>query len=365
MDRFRPDRPDEGAGQVKRTIIRTGLETLYLSGMHHLMRPLFGGVGCILTLHHVRPPRPDAFQPNRLLEVTPVFFEGLLRRLKRRRIDIVSLDEMHRRFLAGDFKRRFVCITFADGYKDVMRWAWPLLKPYDVPYALYIPTSFPDRLGELWWLGLEAVVAQNSQIGMMINGEQRFFECSSVGQKRELYDAIYGYLRSMKSDDEVRRTVRDLCACYKVDMAALCRELCMDWDELSQMAADPLCTIGAHTVNHPMLKKVSDDASVRAEMEQSRAVLDAALGTRPEHIAYPVGDPTSAGPREFRIAAELGFKTGVTTRPGVLFKVHRDHLLALPRISVNGEFQQQRYLKVLMSGAGTAFWNGFRRVNAA
>jgi peptidoglycan/xylan/chitin deacetylase (PgdA/CDA1 family) len=365
MDRFRPDRPDEGAGQVKRTIIRTGLETLYLSGMHHLMRPLFGGVGCILTLHHVRPPRPDAFQPNRLLEVTPVFFEGLLRRLKRRRIDIVSLDEMHRRFLAGDFKRRFVCITFDDGYKDVMRWAWPLLKQYDVPYALYIPTSFPDRLGELWWLGLEAVVAQNSQIGMMINGEQRFFECSRVGQKRELYDAIYGYLRSMKSDDEVRRTVRDLCACYKVDMAALCRELCMDWDELSQMAADPLCTIGAHTVNHPMLKKVSDDASVRAEMEQSRAVLDAALGTRPEHIAYPVGDPTSAGPREFRIAAELGFKTGVTTRPGVLFKVHRDHLLALPRISVNGEFQQQRYLKVLMSGAGTAFWNGFRRVNAA
>ena len=91
---------------MKRTIIRTGLETLYLSGMHHLMRPLFGGVGCILTLHHVRPPRPDAFQPNRLLEVTPVFLEGLLRRLKRRRIDIVSLDEMHRRFVAGDFKRR-------------------------------------------------------------------------------------------------------------------------------------------------------------------------------------------------------------------------------------------------------------------
>jgi hypothetical protein len=31
---------------LKQTIIRTGLETLYFSGMHHLMRPLFGGVGC-------------------------------------------------------------------------------------------------------------------------------------------------------------------------------------------------------------------------------------------------------------------------------------------------------------------------------
>ena len=350
---------------MKKTIIRTGLETLYISGMHHLLRPVFGGVGCILTLHHVRPPRPDAFQPNRLLEVSPVFFEGLLRRLKRSNLDLISLDEMHRRFAAGDFKRRFVCITFDDGYKDVMRWAWPLLKQYEAPFAMYIPTSFPDRLGELWWLGLEAVIAQNDQIGMTVNGEQRFFECKGVRAKRELFDALYGYLRSMKSDEEVRRTVRDLCACYKVDMAALCRELCMDWEELSQMAADSLCTIGAHTVNHPMLKKVKDDAAVRAEMEQSRAVLHAALGLRPEHLAYPVGDPTSAGPREFRIAAELGFKTAVTTRPGVLFRAHREHLMALPRISVNGEFQQQRYLKVLMSGAGTAFWNGFRRVNAA
>jgi peptidoglycan/xylan/chitin deacetylase (PgdA/CDA1 family) len=139
----------------------------------------------------------------------------------------------------------------------------------------------------------------------------------------------------------------------------------MSWQEIAELAADPLCTIGAHTVNHMMLRKVVDDGAARAEMEMSRAVLEAALGRRPQHLAYPVGDPTSAGPREFRIAAELGFKTAVTTRPGVVFKVHRDHLTALPRISVNGDFQQQRYLKVLMSGAATAMWNGFRRVNAA
>jgi peptidoglycan/xylan/chitin deacetylase (PgdA/CDA1 family) len=355
----------EGVAILKKTIIRTGLETLYFSGMHHWLRPLLGGVGAILTLHHVRPPRPEAFQPNRLLEVSPVFFEGLLRRLKRRRVDVISLDEMHRRFIEGDFKRRFVCITFDDGYKDLMRWAYPLLKTYELPFALYIPTSFPDRLGELWWVALEAVVAKASRIGLVINGKQQFFECGSVREKRELHEALYGYLRSMKTEDEVRKTVRDLCATYSVDMASFCRDLCMTWEEIAELAADPLCTIGAHTVNHPMLMKVPSEDVARAEMEMSRAVLEAALGKRPEHLAYPVGDPTSAGQREFRIAAELGFKTAVTTRPGVLFKAHRDHLMALPRISVNGEFQQQRYLKVLMSGAGTAFWNGFRRVNAA
>lgn len=350
---------------MKKTIIRTGLETLYFSGMHHVMRPLVGGVGAILTLHHVRPPRLDAFQPNRLLEVNPAFLERLLRRLSRARIDVISLNEMHRRFIEGDFKRRFVCITFDDGYKDLMQWGYPLLKKYELPFALYIPTSFPDRLGELWWLAIEAVIARNDRIGMVINGKDRFFECASVGEKRELYDAVYGYLRSMKSEDELRKLVRDLCATYRVDMAELCRDLCMSWEEIATLAADPLVTIGAHTVNHMMLKKMPTDASVQAEMEMSRSVLEAALGTRPEHLAYPVGDPTSAGPREFRIAAELGFKTATTTRPGVLFKAHRDHLTALPRLSVNGEFQQQRYVKVLMSGAATAMWNGFRRVNAA
>jgi peptidoglycan/xylan/chitin deacetylase (PgdA/CDA1 family) len=350
---------------MNKAIIRTGLETLYFTGMHHFMRPLVGGVGSILTMHHVRPKRPDAFQPNRLLEITPKFFEKLLRRLKRARIDVISLDEMHQRFITGDFKRRFVCITFDDGYKDVMEHAYPLLRKYELPFAMYIPTSFPDRLGEIWWIALEAVIAQNSRVGALINGEERFFDCGTVREKRELYDAMYGYIRSMKTEDELRKFVRDLCATYRVDIAAFCRDLCMDWQELADMAADPLVTIGAHTVNHVMLKKIVSDDTVRAEMEMSRSVLEAALGKRPEHLAYPVGDPTSAGPREFRIAAELGFKTATTTRPGVLFKVHRDHLTALPRISVNGEFQRQRYVKVLMSGAGTAILNRFRRVNAA
>jgi peptidoglycan/xylan/chitin deacetylase (PgdA/CDA1 family) len=127
---------------------------------------------------------------------------------------------------------------------------------------------------------------------------------------------------------------------------------------------DPLVTIGAHTVNHPMLAKLSDDVA-RSEMALSRSVIEAALSVRPEHLSYPIGDRTSAGPREFGIAAELGFKTAVTTRPGVLFPEHRRHLTALPRISLNGEFQSLRYVRVLLSGSATAMWSGFRRLDAA
>ena len=138
----------------------------------------------------------------------------------------------------------------------------------------------------------------------------------------------------------------------------------MDWQELAELARDPLVTIGAHTVNHLMLRKASAELA-RAEMRNGAATIEARLGVAPEHISFPVGDPSSAGPREFALAAELGFKTAVTTRPGVLFPEHRDHLTALPRISVNGGFQRLRYLDVLLSGAPTALMNRFRRVDAA
>jgi peptidoglycan/xylan/chitin deacetylase (PgdA/CDA1 family) len=349
---------------LKKSVIRAGLETLYFSGAHALMQPFVGGVGAILTLHHVRPQRPERFRPNQLLEVTPRFLESVVSKLRRSQFDLVSLDEMHRRLMEGDFGRRFVCLTFDDGYRDTLQFAYPILKAHAVPFALYVATSFPDRLGELWWLAIEAVVARNERIRLLIDERERAFTCATLEDKYHVFDQLYGWLRSLPTEEALRHAVRDLSARYRVDLAAFCEELCMDWSELGALAADPLVTVGAHTVNHVRLAKTPERQS-RAEMAMSRSVIEASLGLRPDHLSYPLGDPGSAGPREFRIAEELGFKTAVTTRPGVLFPEHCRHTTALPRISLNGEHQQKRYVRVLLSGAATAVWNGFRRVNAA
>ena len=349
---------------LKKTIIRAGLETLYFTGAHVALRPLFQGVGVILTLHHVKPSRPGTFQPNRLLEVSPGFFTSVVRRLRRSGLDIVSLDEMHRRLVERDFKKRFVCLTFDDGYRDLLQFAYPVLKKNEVPFALYVPTGFADRIGEIWWVALERIIARNNRVGLYIDGDERHFDCATDAEKKHIYEQLYWWLRSLKTEEELRGVIRDLCLRYGVDMKAICDELCMSWEDIAELSFDPLVTIGAHTVNHPILKKTSDRVA-RSEMEMSRAVIETAIGIRPEHFAYPVGDPTAADSREFAIAGELGFKTAVTTRPGVLFPEHREHLMALPRISLNGEYQQLRYLGVLMSGTATAMWNGFRRPNAA
>jgi peptidoglycan/xylan/chitin deacetylase (PgdA/CDA1 family) len=349
---------------VKSTILRTGLEALYFSGAHKLLRHLVGGVGAILMLHHVRPARRARFQPNSRLEVTPDYLERVLDRLRASDIDLVSLDEMHRRLTERDFGRRFACVTFDDGYRDNKEWAYPILKIARVPFAIYVATSFPDRLGKLWWLALEAVIARNDRVALVMDGEERYIDCADVAAKCQAFDRLYWWLRGLPSENAVLDTVWDLAARYGIDAAAFCAELCMDWNELGELAEDPLVTIGAHTVNHVMLAKASD-GQARSELKMSRAVIEAALGTAPAHFAYPYGDRATVGPREFRIAAELGFKTAVTTRPGVLFAEHAQYLTALPRISLNGGYQDARFIPVLMSGAATALWNGFRRVDAA
>jgi peptidoglycan/xylan/chitin deacetylase (PgdA/CDA1 family) len=350
--------------RLRYTLFGSMMETLYFTGAHAMLRPLLGGAGAILTLHHVRPARRDRFQPNRLLEVTPQYFEQVIRRLRRSRADLISLDEVHRRLREGDFPRRFVAVTFDDGYRDNLEFAYPILRQYQVPFTIFVATSFADRVGELWWVALEAVVAQNELIGVRIGGRENWFEARNVHEKRAVFDHIYSYLRQLKSEEELRNIVREIATRHRVDMGSFCADLCMTWQELAILAADPLVTIGAHTVNHPILTKLSDQA-VHAELENSRNVIEAALGVRPQHLAYPVGDRGAAGPREFDIAATLGFKTAVTTRPGVIFSEHAGHLTALPRISLNGEFQRARYAKVLMSGAATGLWNGFRRLNVA
>ena len=46
------------------------------------------------------------------------------------------------------FWRKFVCLTFDDGYRDNQQYAHPVLARHGVPCGLYVATSFPDRLGE-------------------------------------------------------------------------------------------------------------------------------------------------------------------------------------------------------------------------
>ena len=138
----------------------------------------------------------------------------------------------------------------------------------------------------------------------------------------------------------------------------------MDWGEIEALARHPLATIGAHTLTHPRLARL-DVAEMRTELGAAKALLERRLGRPVVHLAYPVGDPGSAGRREFDAAAAFGYASAVTTRPGLVHAEHAPHLTALPRVSVNGLWQDLRHLDVLLSGAAFALWNRGRNLNVA
>ena len=350
--------------QLRHTVIRAGLGAMALTGAHRLLAPIFGGVGTIFMLHHVRPRGDAVFQPNHHLEIAPQFLRATLQHLRHEGVDLIDLDEMTRRLQARDFSRRFAVFTCDDGYRDNRDHALPVMREFGAPLTVYVASDFADGCGRLWWVALERVVAKADTIDAPLGARDRFLDASTPEAKRSTFAALHDWLRALPSDDDLRHEVSALCVRHGVDEGAISRELCMDWDELRGFAADPLVTIGAHTITHCNLAKQNDQGAA-TEMRVSRARIEDALQRPVRHLAYPYGDRAAAGAREFAVARQIGFQTAVTTRPGMVFAENAAHLTALPRLSLNGNYQDPRYLPVLTSGAATAMWNGFRRVDAA
>jgi peptidoglycan/xylan/chitin deacetylase (PgdA/CDA1 family) len=350
---------------LKHKVIGAGLAAMRASGLHKALGAATRGPGVILTLHHVRPWRATTpgYAPNRLLEITPEFLDEALAAVRALGFEIVSLDEAVVRVKAGAAGAPFAALTFDDGYRDTRDFAAPVLERHGAPFTVFLATGLIERTARLWWLELEEAVRRLDFVDVASGGMRWRLPARDAREKSAAFDRIYWSLRA-RPEAELLDVVGELAAEVGVSSAALADPLFMNWDEVRAFAAHPLASVGAHSLSHRRLAQWPE-AIARDEMSRSKAILEARLGRAVSAFAYPVGDPTSAGPREFALARELGFSCAVTTRPGMLFPEHARHLTALPRISLNGLWQDRGYLEVLLSGAPFAIWNRGRKVNVA
>lgn len=345
----------------KRDAYKAGLNVLYFTGTHRLLASIAQGVGAILMLHRVTDRQRSEFDPNGFLEVTPDFLTDAVTYLREQDYDIVSMDEACRR-LREPSDRRFVAITFDDGYRDNYEVAYPLLKRLSVPFTVYVASGFIDWTLDLWWIALERMIAHRAELAVQLRGREKRFDCAKPAQKLASFHTLQHWLTTIADEDEQRATIQNMAKDCDFDLKALNSELAMTWNEVRRLTDDPLVTVGAHTVGHYAVARLDADRA-RKEIVEGTDRIEKMTGKRPEHFAYPYGNPSAAGPRDFKIAADLGFKTAVTTRPGLLFAEHGEHMTALPRVSLNGEFQNTRYLDLLMTGGAFALHNRFRRLN--
>lgn len=330
---------------IRYNAIRLALRSISALGLDRMLAKRTRGLGCILTFHRItRDPSP-LLPENAGLNITPEFLEATLREVRRLGYDIISLDDVPARMSAGH-ENPFVVLTFDDGYRDLVTQALPILKAHEAPFAAFICPGFQDRAAPLWWLDLEDAVQSTETLDISLPDTHFSAPARTLEEKQSALRTLYWRLRTL-DERSFRAVMEALRFKYSLDGTHKLNTLCLSWQELETLSKEPLVTIGAHSMTHPRLAAMPIEDAER-EMRISRDTIAAHLGASPRHFCYPVGDASSAGAREAEIARRLGFATAVTTRPDVV-RAKADMQL-LPRISVNGLFQQRSYLRALMSG---------------
>jgi len=309
--------------RIKRLLVRLRL--------HDLIAPIFGGAGAILAFHRVRHPEPSInFAVNRRNIVSPDRFGELLDLLAAAGVEIVSLDEALTR-LHSPSAGRFVCLTFDDGYRDNHDVLLPIVRARRIPITVYVAPGLLDGSAPLWWYGLDTALSRVSNIRLPLIGDVELPAGNPADKVAAFATALQFLLGAGACEtSQVATALRER---YGIDFGALAATHMMTWEMVRELAACPFVEIGAHTVSHPNLARLSE-AEARWEMAESCARLEAETGRSVRHFAYPFGTRSAIGARELRLARDLGFASSVTAVPGNLFPRHLHRLQAWPRHGV-------------------------------
>lgn len=99
---------------------------------------------------------------------------------------------------------------------------------------------------------------------------------------------------------------------------------------LEQLCAEPLCTIGAHTMTHPMLK---ESFNYEWEIEQSKKELELLTNKNIKYFAYPFGQYSSVSKDVRKKVKNSGFDCAFCTISSPMNETSTKDLFFLPRFS--------------------------------
>ncbi|WP_457586518.1 polysaccharide deacetylase family protein [Ensifer canadensis] len=330
--------------KVRRAAISGGLELAGGLSRAGLM-PDARGRGAIFTLHHVRPRVIRDFDPNAHLEITPEFLDMAITQLKRDGYRFIALDDLPKA-LADRDRAPFACFTLDDGYRNNLDHALPVFTRHGVPFTVFVAGGFVDRTHTLWWETLTDLLSATGRFRFDFGSGMHLLNAESVAEKQAVFGRMAAYIHRQDESAAVS-ALNALALEHGIDALAMTKALTLDEAGLRRLAQSPLASLGAHTISHRAVARLSSEQAVQ-EIEASAARVEAITGKRPRSFAYPYGDRPAVSPRDHRLVADLGFAVAVTTMPGTLASAAPLH--ALPRISLNGHFQRARYVSALASG---------------
>jgi peptidoglycan/xylan/chitin deacetylase (PgdA/CDA1 family) len=259
----------------------------------------------ILTYHRVL----TGEDPLRRGEMTAEAF-GRHCSVLRRWFNVLPLVEGWRCAREGALPPRAVSITFDDGYADNAELALPALQRHGLTATFFVATGFLDG-GRMWNdTIIETLRRAPAPLDLRDLDGPMLSEAGAQARARAVNDTIRA--RKHLPPPERHRRVEELVRRAKV---APPDDLMMRSEQVRELSRAGM-SIGAHTVTHPILRKV-DDAEAAREMSASRATLESLIQAPVRTFAYPngrLGDDYEE--RHATIARDAGFELAVSTNPG-------------------------------------------------
>lgn len=306
---------------------------LAASGLHRLFpqNPEYRGV--ILMLHRVISGQETGFvRHSRRFMVTARGLERSLRHLLSRGYRFLTPDQVVEELGTEPVappRPPFALLTFDDGFRDTLTLALPLMRRLGIPFTVYVCSGVPDGRWILWPHVLDRLITARPCLDLEWEGERLRLPTRTASEQDTAYDRLRALIINLPEDGR-REFLHRLAQGSGIDPGAACQALSLSWADLRELAADPLVTLGAHTVSHVELASLSPSAA-RAEMETSRGRLEEELRLPVRHFAYPFGSKPRPEAGGHLLAQTAGFTTAVTTLPGHVVPAHRNHLYQLPR----------------------------------
>lgn len=239
-----------------------------------------------------------------------------------------------------------VAITLDDGYADNYHQAFPVLQALGLPATVYVVTETLDGGPALWMSELRAAVMAShvSSLRVEIGGGYEF----GLGDDDERQQSIKDLTNVLVPVDAALR--RRILATIRHELAvngnADLSQTMLTMAQIREMHAAGI-TIGAHTQTHSNMTIVSADQA-RTEIAGSRDRLETVIDAPVVDFAYPNtgGRYPHCNESVAEIIRHLGFRSAVTSRPGVIAATTNPFLL--PRIGVAPRLYREAALAVTL-----------------
>jgi peptidoglycan/xylan/chitin deacetylase (PgdA/CDA1 family)/glycosyltransferase involved in cell wall biosynthesis len=219
---------------------------------------------------------------------------------------------------------RAICISFDDGYRSTHDLALPVLARLNLPATVFVTTGFLTG-GNMWNDRIvEAVRAlPNGPLDLQVVGMGTWL-LSEQKDRIKIVDSINDSCKYLTSEGRLR-VILEL---EKLSSPISTNDLMLTREMVANLAKQGI-EIGGHTITHPILTTLDDDAA-RYEINENKRVLEEIIEKPVRLFAYPNGKVgIDFDQRHSRMVQEAGYFASFTTGFGTLNR--QSDLFELPR----------------------------------